>query len=207
LKIHGYGDCMLGVINCKRLAHGEDEIVASKCPECAKKCPKPKKGEKSEKVCDSTGRVYHSQCIFENAKCLNGELEVGECPAACGKDCRDDASGPICTGTEGVDLKIHGYGDCMLGVINCKRLLHGKDEIVASKCPDCAQKCPRPKKGERVCDSNGRPYPSQCIFENKKCINGELEIGECPGKAEKRGERGNHTKKSMKRQHGKRYLH
>ena len=50
---------------------------------------------------------------------------------------------------------------------------------------DCAQKCPRPKKGERVCDSNGRPYPSQCIFENKKCINGELEIGECPGKGKR----------------------
>ncbi|KAI3389331.1 hypothetical protein SNEBB_001448 [Seison nebaliae] len=141
--------CSNGMLRCTMMA----------CPPCKKPCPKILRP-----VCDTNGKQYSNNCVFENAQCDNKNLKLGSCQG--NKPCQQGGNEIVHGGSIKVDCNTCS---CSNGKLMCTKMA----------CPPCEKKvCTKERRP--VCDTNGNIYGNRCMFDNAKCDVKELTLGSCP---------------------------
>ncbi len=136
---------------------------------CNQNCPKL-----YVPVYDTNGKLYTSQCVFENAKCLNPKLELGQKPSAPDKKCNQNCP-KLYVPVYDTNGKLY-TSQCVFKNAKCLNPKLELGQKPSAPNNNCNKSCPKLYKP--VYDTNGKLYASHCVFENAKCLNPKLELGQ-----------------------------
>ncbi|XP_033114036.1 agrin-like [Anneissia japonica] len=167
-------------------------------------------------VCGTDQMTYENECMMRRTACRTGvvieksrdgpcvmaiqpaktkpkKAPVTESPYSCARLKKNRAMLHDVCGVNGMtyqnECKLRRtackYGSPITKAYSGKCVKHQAQQAQPKTCP---KRCPRPDKNDKVCGSDLRSYPSECVLKKKACEKketvGVLSRGKCPRKSQ-----------------------